>query len=140
MPQTKSNFTDGWGPVSAAPVVRVTERAPTIRENVTVTSRESRTTFIGKDPATWTADDLRSYVVTQIEQRHGAWPRKAPQEVSIFTSYVNRYGEFAGRIAVYVFQDLKGYWRGAPVNHPNRFSKGSDEWFGDVIRERLTAE
>lgn len=141
MPQTKENFTDSWGPITpAAPVVRMTERPRRVVETVTVQPRETRSTFTGKDPATWTAEDLRSYVVTQIEQLHGPWPRRAPQEVSIFTSYLNRYGADAGRIAVHVFHTLKGFWRGAPVNHPNRFAKGSDEYFGDVIRERLAAE
>lgn len=117
--------------------VRSTAMAVKVTETVTVTPRptESRT-FVGKAEGEWDWSDLRDYVVVQIEQRFGSFPRDAKKESGIFKSFLTRYGAKAPAIAKYVFESEGGYWLGAPVG-VNRFCRGSDPYFGDVISERL---
>lgn len=119
--------------------VRITTSAPRIRETLTVTApapREQRTTDIGKRAAEWSAEDLQAYVVRQIEDRTGAFPKDPVRLNATFKGFLTRYGADAGPIAVAAFETYQGRWKGSPISW-QRFCKGSDPYFGDEIRERL---
>jgi hypothetical protein len=116
--------------VPVAPEVRITE-------SVTVTAQPSSArAYLAKGEANWSWQDLRDYVVAQIEQRFGVFPRDPRKESGIFKSFLSRYPEHAAAIARYAFEVSDGFWGGAPIS-VNRFCKGSDRYFADVIAERL---
>jgi hypothetical protein len=113
------------------------ETAPVITERVSVRRPETRITDVGKASATWTWEDLRNYVVRQIEATHGPFPRDAAKEGGIFKAFLSRWENLAGPIAEFAFEECEGMWRGAPVA-VTRFCKGSDPYFAAPIAERLT--
>lgn len=118
----------------AAPL---TEAFVGMREEVTVIPRRSEYhTYVGREEETWTWTELRDFVVAQIEQRHGPWPRDSKKEYGIFSSFLTRWGAQAVPIARYAFEQLAGRWAGAPIS-VNRFCRGSDPFFAAVIVERL---
>lgn len=121
----------------AAPPSAV-DRVPVVQEQVTYRRPETRVTDIGKPPATWTWEDLRNFVVRSIEAIHGPFPRDAVKEGSIFRSFAGRWGAQAGPIAHFVFIELDGMWRGAPVG-VHRFCKNADAYFAAPLAERLSA-
>ena len=85
----------------------------------------------------WGWQELRDYVVSQIEQRWGLFPRDAIKEASIFRRFIKDWGgQQAEAIARQVFEVYGGSWEGQPV-HVNRFCKGSDPFFAVPIVERL---
>lgn len=131
------NFVSGVDEAIAQslPVAPV-ETAPVIRESVTIRRPETRVTDVGKEPAAWTWEDLRNYVVRRIEAVHGAFPREMPKENAIFRSFASRWGALAGPIARFAFEECAGMWHGAPVR-VTRFAKGSDPYFAQPIAERL---
>lgn len=91
--------------------------------------------YLGK--AVWGWRDLRDYVVYEIQERHGAFPRDQRKEYGIFTSFVNRWGaEDAQAIARYAFEMLDGRWAGAPISI-YRFCKGSDDFFARPILDYI---
>lgn len=107
------------------------------RATVTVTTRPSeRRTHVLSEPSSWSPEQLRDYVVAQIQKHHGPFPRDAVRETSIFRGFVNRWGGDAGRIARVAFEEFGGMWRNAPVGI-NRFCKNSDPYFAEPILERL---
>lgn len=125
--------------------VRASTTVPTVRETVTITrtepvaapaAREARTSHVGKDPADWTWENLRDYVVRQIESFHGPFPKEPAKIAGIFRSFHSRYGRDAGPIAVAAFELYRGRWKGSPIS-VTRFCRGSDQYFADPIRERL---
>jgi hypothetical protein len=126
--------------------VVVQSRAPQVRESLTVTrrtepvveSREYRVTDIGKAPEDWSWEDLRNYVVRQIETRFGPFPIDPPRLASIFRSFHQRHGAMAGPIAVTAFDLFGGKWKGSNIS-VNRFCKASDKYFAEEIAQRLTA-
>ena len=89
-----------------------------------------------QDPGQWDWRALRDYVVAEIERQHGAWPRDEKKEYGIFSSFVKRWGEQAGEIAVAAFSVHGGMWSGKPITI-NRFCKGSDPYFAKPIAENL---
>lgn len=99
---------------------------------------ETRMSDVGKDSATWTWENLRDYVVRQIEEKHGPFPRDAIREKATFSGFVNRWGAMSGLIAETAFDVFDGRWKGAPIS-VNRFCKGSDEFFAKEIVARLTS-
>jgi hypothetical protein len=106
-----------------------------VEESVQVIHRPSQArAFVGKD--TWAWDDLRDYVVASIEERFGPFPRDSRKESGIFKSFLARWGEQARPIAEYAFVVTDGRWGGAPIS-VNRFCKGSDPYFAEVIAARL---
>lgn len=115
---------------------RVVRTVAAVAESVTVRPRtsEARAHLIG-GADTW--ESLRDYVVAQIEQRWGPFPRDPKKEYGIFSSFLSRWGGQAMPIARHAFEIEDGRWRGAPIS-VNRFCKASDQWFGQVIAERLT--
>ncbi len=84
----------------------------------------------------WGWEELRDYVVTEIESRFGAFPRDPLKEKGIFSGFVNRWGADAERIARAAFEVHGGMWRSAPIS-VYRFAVRSDPFFAQVIRQSL---
>jgi hypothetical protein len=114
-------------------LVKTTEVVVEESVSVHLKRMESRA-FVGKE--VWAWDDLRDYVVSGIEDRFGAFPRDTRKESGIFKSFLARWGEQAQAIARYAFEVADGRWAGAPIS-VNRFCKGSDPYFAEVIVARL---
>jgi len=114
---------------------RVVETAPVITEKVHVTSVASAS-YLMKDDAQWTWENLRDYVMGQIEQYHGPQLRNAVKEASIFKGFMKRHGTQAVAIARFAFEVQRGMWQRAPIS-VNRFCAGSDPYFADPIKARL---
>lgn len=114
--------------------VHVVDTVPTVTEQVVVRplTREHRSTDLMVAPEQWEWEQVRDYVVRQIEQYHGPFPRNFKTEHSIFKSFCSRWGQQAGPIAVRAFEEYHGLWRGAPIT-VNRFCKGSDAYFAAVL-------
>lgn len=127
--------TTATAPPISSPVV---DAVPVVQEQVTYRRPFTQTTDIGKSPESWTGEDLRNYVIRAIEKAHGPFPRDVTREGSIFRSFAGRWGRQAGPIARFVFEELNGMWRGAPVG-VHRFCKGADAYFAVPLAERLSA-
>lgn len=84
----------------------------------------------------WSWEQLRDYVLTEIQKAHGPQVRNIPKENAIFKSFANRWGDKASAIARYAFEIQQGYWHRAPIT-VGRFAKGSDEYFAQVIVDQL---
>lgn len=126
----------------------VTQTAPVVRETLTLhrppsnglpqaAPRETRTTDVGKRPECWEWEDIRNYVMRQIETFSGPFPVDPVRLKSIFYSFKKRHGKMAGPIAVAAFDLYQGKWMGAPIS-VNRFCTASDKCFADVLKQRLT--
>ncbi len=113
----------------------VAETAPVIRETVRVTA-VAGAAYLLKDDDAWSWEDLRDYVMAQIEQYHGPQVRNTTKEAAVFKSFLDRHGEHAVRIARFAFEVNRGMWQRAPIS-VNRFCKGSDPYFADKIKSRL---
>lgn len=113
----------------------IRDTVPVVTDTISF-RRETRTTEKGKDPATWTWEDLQAYVVKEIQQRFGAFPRDPFREKSIFSSFLTRWGAKAGPIAKYAFERYQGMWKGSPIS-VQRFCKNSDKYFASVIDQEL---
>lgn len=124
---------------TATPEVQIQQTTLTVVEEVAVRPVATKV-FDGchalKPMEEWGWEELRSYVVQAIEQRHGAFPRNFKTEGSIFKSFATRWGTQAGPIAVAAFEVFDGMWRGAPIG-VNRFCRASDIYFAQVISDRL---
>lgn len=95
-------------------------------------------TFVSReylDKSDWDWDDLRDYVVYEIESRWGVFPRDSIKESGIFKSFLKRWPQ-ARQIAEYVFEAEGGQWRGRQVSIYS-FMKAEDENFAAQIAERL---
>lgn len=87
--------------------------------------------------SSWGWEQVRDYVVTQIVDRFGPFPRDSKREYGIFSRFTSTHGPVeAIRIARYAFEVCDGWWCGAPIS-VTRFCKGSDEYFSRVILNRL---
>lgn len=84
----------------------------------------------------WSWEQMRDYVVHEIEARFGAFPHDSIKEASIFKSFIGRHGKKAAAIAKHAFEVCDGRWAGAPIS-VTRFCKNSDPFFAEVIVERL---
>ena len=115
----------------------VVTSAPVVQQAVTVTPVASRSDLL-VEPSEWSWQEFRDYVVAHIEQVSGPFPRDAKKEYGIFSRFLNTYGQDAVRIAKYAFEVCDGWWKGAPIS-VNRFTKGSDPYFANVILDRLRA-
>ena len=134
---TMRNFDTELDEQGVTRLVTTTTSEVVIEETVKVTSQPSMVSkaYLAKDEWDW--NDLRDYVVGQIEERFGAFPRDSRKESGIFKSFLGRYGaDRAQAIARFAFEIGDGRWKGAPIS-VNRFCKGSDPYFGDVILARL---
>ncbi len=92
--------------------------------------------YLLDNPENWTAAQLRDYVMTQIEARHGAQQRDERLEAGTFKGFHARWGRNAGAIAKFAFEQLDGWWRQAPITR-TRFTKGNDPFFACVLAQRL---
>lgn len=112
-----------------------TNATPTVRETVRATP-VAGAAYLMKADSDWTAEDLRDYVMAQVERFHGPQLRNTMKEASIFKSFMGRYGDKAVSIARFAFEVQRGMWHRAPIT-ATRFCKASDQYFADVIVERL---
>lgn len=104
-------------------------------ETVTAHRPSEARTFLLGDETSWGWREVRDYVVAEIERRGGSFER-GPKEFGIFAAFCGRHGTKAGPIARYAFEVCDGMWRQQPIT-VNRFCKGSDPFFAEVISERL---
>ena len=112
--------------------------SPGVIETLTVTPALSESkTHLLKPVEQWGWSEVRDYVVSSYEARFGAFPRDQRKEYGIFTRFAKEYGPMAGPIAKYAFETCDGWWMNATVT-VNRFCKGSDKYFGEIILKRLT--
>lgn len=115
----------------------VATNVPQVVETVTVTPRPSQAAgFVLRPDSDWGWQDLRDYVVREIERRGGAVVRNPKTEASIFKSFMTRHPDKAVAIAKAAFEVHDGMWRNAPIS-VNRFCKASDEYFASVIATNL---
>lgn len=126
---------DRLGVTRIVTTVTVTStEAPPVPEPQRQPSAVSRV-YLAKDEWTW--QDLRDYVVHEIEARFGLFPRDHNKETGIFKGFHSRWGVDSQAIARYAFEVLGGRWAGAPIS-VFRFTKGSDEYFAAEIHQRLS--
>lgn len=134
---TLRNFDTELDTQRTSRIVRTTTEV-VIEESVKVVHRPSTSrAYLGKSEWGW--DDLRDYVVAQIEERFGPFPRDSRKESGIFKAFLARWPEQAQAIARFAFEVEDGRWGGAPIS-VNRFCKNSDKYFSAVIAERLVKE
>lgn len=123
--------------------------APRVTETVTITPKASpkgtaeaaaypaqSMTHLAVAEEDWTWQQLRDYVMAQVEERHGEQLRDPRKESGIFKSFLDRWGKLAPAIAKLAFEFYDGWWRNAPIT-ATRFCKGSDPYFAQVIADRL---
>jgi hypothetical protein len=126
-------------PTNPVPTLTVEEAVRMVREEVGIQPQgPSKTTHIALADEQWGWEQLRDYVVTQIEKVNGIFPRNRITEKAIFTSFAKRWGPDAPKIARYAFEVADGYWKNAPIG-VNRFCVASDQYFAEPIVEHLRA-
>lgn len=130
-----------YGKAATTTVVRPNVPAPQARP--LSTQAAVRVTMASTDlldaPMDWSWEQLRDYVMRSILERHGPQPRRETHQInSIFKSFAARWGNQAGPIARFAFEQQDGYWRSAPVDI-RRFTKGNDDYFARPIAERIGA-
>lgn len=113
----------------------VTTPAATIELSVTQVPSQARG-YLSRPYTEWDWQDLRDYVVHEVEVRRGLFPRSGKKEYGIFSRFLSTYGDLSGLIAKYAFEVCDGTWRGAPIS-VNRFCKASDEFFAIPILEAI---
>jgi hypothetical protein len=136
-------------PLDVAGKRRIVQTVPNIAMQTTVTPlpesdrqeqkpapASEQASYVARDTDVWTWQDLRDYVVREIESRFGTFPRDLIKESGIFKSFLGRWGPQAGPIAKAAFEVHGGMWRGAPIS-VTRFTKGSDPYFATQIADRL---
>ena len=111
------------------------EKVPQVRETVRAVPADSATHLMIKEED-WAWEQLRDYVMRQVEVYHGAQLRNPMKENAIFKSFASRWGANASRIARYAFEIQRGVWKSAPIT-AGRFAKGSDPFFAVPIMEQL---
>lgn len=84
----------------------------------------------------WAWEQMRDYVIGEIQARWGARPRDPLKESGIFKGFINRWGDKSEPIARAAFEVYNGVWNGAPIA-VERFSKGSDPYFAEVLSKNV---
>ena len=97
--------------------------------------REERRSYFDVPDEEWTWENLRDYVVHEIEQRFGMFPR-GYAEIGIFKRFVATWGAQSAAIARYVFEIENGWWLNRPVTI-TRFCIKSDKFFARPISQKL---
>lgn len=101
------------------------------------TRKSGSRTYLTVNPEQWQWQNLRDYVVDQIESLHGPFPRDPVKEAAIFKGFISRWGsDRAAKIAQAAFTTHSGWWRSAPIG-VNRFAAGSDPFFAEVINQSI---
>lgn len=119
------------------PAPRIVDTVPAVTETVRVVQTPSQAgAYIMKADAEWGWQDLRDYVIREIEKRHGPQVRDAKKEMAIFKGFMSRWPEQSVAIARSAFNVHDGMWKSAPIS-VNRFCKASDEYFAAVLAARL---
>jgi len=117
----------------------VVQNRSLVQETVTMTATtpmSRRMRFVGISPDKWGWEEIRDYVVAEIEKRFGPFPRDTKKEYGIFMSFKGRWQDKAGLIAKHAFEIEDGRWAGAPMS-VNRFCKNSDPFFAAPIVQRI---
>jgi hypothetical protein len=127
------NFDD----VTTAPQIDVKSSVGFSAEVTVTVNPSTSSSFLLRSDEAWDWQDLRDYVVREIEARFGVFPRNPLREAATFKSFMTRWGVQAPAIARYAFETLDGRWAGAPIS-VNRFCKNSDPYFAAVIAETIT--
>lgn len=88
--------------------------------------------------ASWSSwSHLRDYVVASIEDTIGAFPRNPVIEKSVFSSFFDRWGPSASQQIARCAVEFHGcWWRNSPLS-VQRFCKGNDPYFAQVIAKQL---
>lgn len=121
-------------------VTAIVKTSTAVAETLSATPTPSAArAFLAKPEEQWTWSDLRDYVVAEIERRSGAFARESKKEYGIFTRFLKTWGSLAPRIAHYAFTECDGYWMGQPITI-NRFTKGADPYFAEVIANRVNVQ
>lgn len=123
---------------TGAAAVEVVSQAPQVESVVTVTpvrQQDSATHLINAGEQ-WTWQQLRDYVVTQIQHFHGPQPSNPVKEKAIFSGFLSRWGSDAVIVARAAFEVHDGMWHSAPIS-VNRFCKASDAYFAAPILDRV---
>ncbi|MFD8650717.1 hypothetical protein [Streptomyces mirabilis] len=118
-------------------VQTVASTAPGIQPAMTSPPRATAASDLLDSPMDWDWRQLRDYVMRSIAERHG--PQPAGDEIriqSVFRSFAQRWGNQAGPIARFAFEEQDGFWRSAPVTY-TKFTKAWDPHFAGPISERL---
>lgn len=84
----------------------------------------------------WGWRETAEYVSSEIARRHGAQVRDPLKESGIFKGFCKRWPSQAPAIVRYAFGVCDGVWMDQPITI-NRFCKGSDPYFSEVIAARL---
>lgn len=124
---------------TTAPTKTVQRQEVKVTESVTITRKSESRSHMLKPVEHWGWEEVRDYVVTEIESRFGVFPRDSRKEMGVFKSFCSRHGEAAPIIAQYAFEVCEGWWKGAPIS-VNRFCKGSDPYFAEVIIQTLSED
>jgi hypothetical protein len=111
--------------------------SPGIQSAMTRPLPATAATDLLSSPTDWDWQQLRDYVMRSVAERHGPQPAMDPVKIrSIFQSFAQRWGNQAGPIARFAFEEQDGFWRSAPVT-PFKFVKKWDPHFAGPISERL---
>lgn len=118
--------------------IEVVDRAPQVESIVTVTPVRQQTSasHLIATGEQWTWQQLRDYVITQIQHFHGPQPSNPIKEKAIFSGFLNRWGNDAVTVARAAFEVHEGMWHSAPIS-VNRFCKASDAYFAAPILDRV---
>ena len=118
--------------------VKVVDQAPQVESVVTVTPvrQQSAASHLISTGEQWSWQQLRDYVVTQIQHFHGPQPSNPVKEKSIFTGFLSRWGSDAVIVAKAAFEVHEGMWHSAPIS-VNRFCRASDAYFAAPILDRI---
>lgn len=131
------NFDTELDRLGVTRLVAVTETVEITPTPTPVQPRVRSMAFIGKADVDWQWDDLRDYVISEIEKKSGPIVRKpATQEYGIFNSFLKRWGLRAPAIARYAFETCGGVWRNSQVRVES-FCKNADPHFAQPISDRL---
>lgn len=124
-------------PAATRKTTTVVETIPVVEETVTVRPVASQAAgYAMKAETAWGWQELRDYVIREIEKRHGPQVRNPKTEASIFKSFMSRWPEQAVAIARSAFDVHDGMWHNAPIS-VNRFCKASDPYFAQPLAERV---
>jgi hypothetical protein len=120
---------------ASTPTVVETE-VPVVQETITIKPRLRP--VMQQTQVDW--EELRDYVLAQVERIHGPQVRDERRENTIFMAFAARWPEQAMEIARYAFEggenDTQGFWKGAPVLVA-RFHRTSDNYFAVPIAALL---
>jgi hypothetical protein len=119
--------------IAASTVVPVVTESLTIRRH---SNPDQRRSYVGRPDDQWTWQNMRDYVMSQMEARFGQIDRNPMKERGIFLGFLNRWGAQAPRIARFALETCEGIWQGNRIDI-NRFCKKSDPWFAAQIAQRL---